>query len=378
MKYKIIKSLTGFAPGAHHIEKKDINNFKKIFKLQAPYRFAGKNKEPFCSIVEKKFKKFLNREKFLLVSSGTAALHCAIESIEVKKNDEIIIPAFGWSADLMAVIASKAIPVILPIDSYFGLDTKILESKINKKTKAIIAIHMRGNVVDIKKICSIGKKHNIKIIEDCSQCFGGSYNKKPVGSLGDISTFSFQYNKLLTSGEGGAVATNNLKLYRKINEFHDLGMGRVFGQPDPIKKVANKMGLNYHFNELSAALLLTQFEKKNKILKNLKINTDKLKKLLLLDIKKFDLEFSLNRPYTKSNNTFLIFKGNSEKSIKKFIKFLDSKNIQSIHNGQEDGHNFNSWIRFLKKNKIVFKNYVNIESNKLLNNSCFIEVNSLL
>ena len=267
---KNLKRNSGITPGAQHISVKDLKYFKNILLTKSPYRFFGKNKKSYCNILENKFKKYLNRKFFLLVSSGTAALHLAIEALNIKGGDEIIIPAYGWSSDLMTIINKKAKPVIVPIDDYFGLNVNYLQKALSKKTKAIVAIHMRGHVCDIEKITKFARKNKLKVIEDCSQCLGGEVNGKKVGSFGDISTFSFQFNKLITAGEGGGVCTNN-----KINRFHDLGMGRRYGQPDPVGRIAEDVGLNYHYNELSAALLLAQFEKINSILQNLKINNKK-------------------------------------------------------------------------------------------------------
>lgn len=377
---KNLKKSSGITPGAQHISIKDIKYFKNILTTKSPYRFFGKNKLSYCNVLENKFKKYLNRKFFLLVSSGTAALHLAFEALGIKEGDEVIIPAYGWTSDLMTIINKKAKPVIIPVDEYFGLNVNYLRKALSKKTKAIVAIHMRGHICDIEKITKFARKNKLKVIEDCSQSLGGKVNGKKVGSLGDISTFSFQFNKLITAGEGGAVCTNNKNLFQKINRFHDLGMGRIYGQPDPIGSIAEDVGLNYHYNELSAALLLSQFEKINSILKNLKSNNKKIMGLFN-NLKKSnpDLSFEIlgNRKYTEKNYAFFIITKMREENINKIKKILIMNGVNFSKISDKDGHNYNGWIKFMTKNNIPFNNLCSSETEEALNKSFFIEVSSL-
>jgi dTDP-4-amino-4,6-dideoxygalactose transaminase len=377
---KNLKRYSGITPGAQHISIKDLKYFKNILLTKSPYRFFGKNKLSYCNVLENNFKKYLNRKFFLLVSSGTAALHLAIEALNIKEGDEVIIPAYGWSSDLMTIISKKAKPVIIPIDQYFGLNVDYLNRALSKKTKAIVAIHMRGHVCDIEKITKFAKKNKLKVIEDCSQCLGGKINGKRVGSFGDISTFSFQFNKLITAGEGGGVCTNDKSLFEKINRFHDLGMGRVYGQPDPVGRIAEDVGLNYHYNELSAGLLLAQFKKINTILKNLKINNKRTMKLFN-NLKKANphLSFEIlgNRKNTEKNYAFFIISKMQRKNIDEIGKILTRNGINFSKISDRDGHNYNGWIKFMIKNNIPFVSLCSGETEEVLNKSFFIEINSL-
>lgn len=375
-----LNKLSSNTPGANHININDIHNFKKILLNKSPYRFSSKLKKPFCNILEDKFKTYLNRKYFLLLSSGTAALHAALNSFNLSPSDEVILPSYGWSSDLMMVVGSKAKPVLAPIDKNLGLDIKSLNNIISKKTRVIIAIHMRGKVCEIEKICSLAKKKGIKVIEDCSQCFGGMLNSKTVGSFGDIATFSFQFNKLLTSGEGGAVATNSNNLFQKMNNFHDLGMGRAFGEKDPIGIMAKSFGLNYHFNELSAALLLTQFNKKKMILDNLRKNHKKILNIFKEVNKNFTIMkfyMPLNPKGFVDNYAFFIFQIIDNKDTKVLKDTFKKYNINLNQMRDLDGHNYKSWIKFLEKFKIKYKKFHLEESEKILDSFFFIEVNSL-
>ena len=375
------KKLSGNTPGARHIKLNDIRYFKNIFVSQSPYRLAGRNSKSICSRLEDKFKNFLNRKHFLLVSSGTAALHLAMEALNLKKNDEVLIPSYGWTSDILSIFNSKATPVLVPINRSLGIDPNYLSKAITKKTKAIIAIHMRGKVCEIDKIKKFARLNNLLLIEDCSQCFGGSLNSKKVGSFGDISTFSFQNNKLLTAGEGGAVATNYKKLFDQMNRFHDLGMGRSYGEKDPLKYLTRDLGLNYHFNELGAALLSSQFEKKNLILKNLKINYNKIKRLFY-EIKENNPDFEFLIPNEvkkiKNNNAFFVVQDLKFKHINFISKTFEKNKIHFYPMKNQDGHNYLSWINFMKRNNIKFRVIEPNLTRDILEHSLFIEVNSKL
>ena len=373
--------LSGNTPGARHIDIKDIKYLKKVLISKSPYRLNGNNSNSLCNELEYKFKKYLNRKNFLLVSSGTAALHLAMDALNLKIGDEVIIPSYGWTSDILSIINSRATPVLVPINRTLGIDPDFLSKAITKKTKAIIAIHMRGKVCEIDRIQKFAKANNLILIEDCSQCFGGSLNLQKVGSFGDISTFSFQYNKFLTSGEGGAVATNNNKLFDQMNRYHDLGMGRSYKEKDPLKYLTRDVGLNYHFNELGAALLLSQFNKKNLILKNLKINYEKIKKLFY-EIRENNLDFNFlildESKKIKNNNAFFVAQDLKSNHLLSISKIFEKNKIYYSLMKNQDGHNYLSWLNFMKRKKIKFRSFNLDITNDILKNSIFIEVNSII
>ena len=162
------------------------------------------------------------------VSNGTDAIILALQAINVKKGDEIITTSHTAFATIAAIVDVGAIPVFIDIkEDDFTIDTSKIEKKITKKTKAIIAVHIYGNPVDIREIVRIKKKFKITLIEDCAQAHGAEYNRKKVGTFGDFATFSFYPTKnLSTYGDGGMVSTNNSKKYKKINLLRGYGWKR--------------------------------------------------------------------------------------------------------------------------------------------------------
>jgi 8-amino-3,8-dideoxy-alpha-D-manno-octulosonate transaminase len=172
----------------------------------------------------------------------------------------------------------NAIPVFAEIDESLNIDPADIEKKITSKTKAIIAVHMLGNPCDMDSIMKIAKKYNLYVIEDCCQACGASYKGKYVGTYGDISAFSFNFYKVITAGDGGAVITNDEKLYIRAFAFHDQGHNPYrIGQEIGYRTI---VGCNFRMNELSGAVMLAQLRKLDNLLNTLREKKKRLKEQL--------------------------------------------------------------------------------------------------
>ena len=177
---------------------------------------------------EEDFSKFNNRKYGIAVSSGTAALEISIKALNLKKGDEIIIPAFSIISTALCIVKLGMKPVLVDSNiSTWNMDPDMVIKKITKKTKAILITHIYGFPVDMNKILKISKKENIKIVEDTSEMIGQKYYKKRCGTFGDLSTFSFYANKHITTGEGGMILTNSKNLYEKCKSLRNLCFGKV-------------------------------------------------------------------------------------------------------------------------------------------------------
>ena len=178
---------------------------------------------------------FVSGNKYSLgVASGSTALTVALAALGVGPGTEVILPSLLWISDVNSVVLLRGIPIFCDIDKTWNMDPDHLEKCITKRTKAIVAIHIGETPRDMERICEIGAKYNIPVLEDCSQAAGASINGKQVGSFGDIATFSLQYNKNFTSGEGGMISTNSESLYKSCMCFQDVGfrgMWTVFPSP---------------------------------------------------------------------------------------------------------------------------------------------------
>jgi len=172
---------------------------------------------------EKSFANRMNVPHALAVTSGTAALRVALAALDIKTGDEIITQSFTFVATAEAIIESRAIPVITEIDKTLNMDPADLENKITAKTRAIIVVHMLGVPSRLKEIKEIADKNGIPLIEDTAWGCGGYYNQIPLGTYGDIGTYSFDFAKTMTTGEGGMVVFKDKNLFDKAAAWHDHG-----------------------------------------------------------------------------------------------------------------------------------------------------------
>ena len=212
---------------------------------------------------ENKIAKFLNRKFGCAVSSGTAALEIAIKSLNLKKNDEVIMPSFTIISNAMAVVKSSAKPILVDVDLHtWNIKIEDIEKKITKKTKCLMIPHIYGLANDMDKILKIAKKYKLYLIEDAAEVFGLKYKSRPCGSFGDISILSFYANKHITTGEGGMLLTNNYKFNEKFKDYRNLCFGSKknrFNHYD--------ISWNYRYTNIQATLGLSQLKRISKIIK---------------------------------------------------------------------------------------------------------------
>lgn len=240
----------------------------------------------------KKFENEISRYhkmKYCVVTSNcTSALHLSILSLGLKKNDEVICPALSFISPANMVILSNLKLVLVDIDPFtLNIDENKIEQKITNKTKAIIVVHQFGHSANMQKILKIKKKYNLKLIEDNAESIGGKFKDKLNGTFGDLSTLSFFGNKIITTGEGGAILTNSKKYYLKCLEMRDHGMSRK-------KKYYHKMlGFNYRMTNLQAAIGYSQIKEIKSILKKRKSQMEYYYKVLSNNKKYYTRKFKI-------------------------------------------------------------------------------------
>lgn len=200
-------------------------------------------------LFEKEFAKYLGVKHVITVASGTDALFLSLRALGVKKGDEVIIPALTFVATALSVSFTGATPVLVDVDEKtHSIDTNLIKSAITKNTKAIVPVHLYGNIADMHGINKIAKKHKLYVLEDAAQAHGATYRNKKAGSFGNISAFSFYPSKNLGCyGDGGAVATNDNKLAEKLMLL------RNYGQRE--KYYSEIKGYNSRLDELQASIL---------------------------------------------------------------------------------------------------------------------------
>jgi len=222
---------------------------------------------------EKSFAKRMNVPHALAVTSGTAALRVALAALDIKTGDEIITQSFTFVATAEAIIESRAIPVITEIDKTLNMDPADLENKITDKTRAIIVVHMLGMPARLKEIKEIADKNGIPLIEDTAWGCGGYYNQIPLGTYGDIGTYSFDFAKTMTTGEGGMVVFKDKNLFDKAAAWHDHGHENNPNLPR-WEDSRSCSGFNYRMMELQGAVGLAQLKKLDYVVEKQRENAD--------------------------------------------------------------------------------------------------------
>jgi len=244
-----------------------------VLNARSPFRWYGPKPPVKVATFEKQFAAHMQTKFALAVTSGTAALQCAVNALGIGPGDEVILPAWTWHSCYSAIVLAGGLPVFAEIDDSFNLDPTDIEHRITPQTKAIIAVHLQGNPCDMDQILAIARKHKLRVLEDAAQSVGASYKGRKLGSIGDIGIYSLQLNKTITAGEGGAVVTNDPVLFERAARFHDVGMFRsVHQQLTGEQQVQPFAGTNFRMNELSGGGLLAQLRKLDTIVGNVRAN----------------------------------------------------------------------------------------------------------
>ena len=209
-------------------------------------------------------------KRALLMTSGTGALTSALVGMGVGPGDEVVVPAYTYIATAMAVVAAGAIPVIADIDGTYTLSPAEFEKKLSPRTKCVIPVHIQGFPCDMDAICAVAEAHGVRVLEDACQADGGSYKGRRLGSIGAAGALSFNQFKIVTAGEGGAVLTNDDRVYERALIYHDASAIAFFG--DQLKDVTEPQfcGPEFRTNEISAAILRQQLLKLDGILADLR------------------------------------------------------------------------------------------------------------
>jgi len=315
-----------------------VQKYKKFIPVNTPLINQSDAKEVYRAVksgwvssegpkvkeFENKLAKWVNRKYACSVSSGTAALEIAVKSLNLKKNDEIIMPAFTIISNAIAIIKSLAKPVLVDVDiDTWNIRIEDIEKKITSKTKCLMLPHIYGLPNDMDKILKIVKKHRLYLIEDAAEVIGQKYKNKLCGSFGDISIFSFYANKHITTGEGGMLFTNNPKLHNLFKDLRNLCFG--------IKNKFNHSGIgwNYRFTNIQATLGLNQLKRINKIIKRkYKIGQyyyENLKNNSNIILQKNKTSFAKNIYWVFG----IVIKKNSKITAKEIQKKLLKRNIQT-------------------------------------------------
>ena len=259
-------------------ERKELNDVLENGVLMR-YGFDGmRNGHWKAKALEAEIQKTFQTHYAQLVSSGTAAVSVALASAGIGAGDEVIMPTFTFVASFEAIMMLGAIPVLVEIDNTLTLNPKAVENAITPKTKAVMVVHMCGSMANLDALKAICEHHHLFLIEDACQAIGATYKGKPLGSVGDLGCFSFDFVKTITCGEGGAVITNNKDFYLNSDHFSDHGHDHIGN--DRGAETHPFMGYNFRISELHAAVGLAQIRRLDEFLAIQKRNYEIIRKAL--------------------------------------------------------------------------------------------------
>jgi perosamine synthetase len=285
------KSVSPFIPTSEPV----LDGNEKKYVLEAFERNWISAGGKYTLELEEKWAKYVGMKYGVACSNGTTAIHLAITALGLQPGDEIIIPDFTIICSASMPILAGLKPVLVDVDEYWCMDPERIEEKITSKTKAIMPVHMYGNSANMEPILKIAKKHNLLVIEDACAAHGAEVDGKKVGSMGDVSCFSFYASKNVTSGEGGMILTNNKDIADYARSLRSQGF-------EKIRFIHRYLGFNYRMTDIQAAIAVAQVENiDKKIAKRREIA--KYYTELLKDIP--EIEIHKGAPWGKS--TFWMF-----------------------------------------------------------------------
>lgn len=254
--------------GALWIGKEEEEAVMDVMRRKELFRYYGrdpKNPPPVAAALEKEFREWIGSKYALAVTSGTAALEVALGALGVGPGDEVILAAWSWISCYTSVVRLGARPVLAEIDETFCIAPGEISRLKTARTKVVIVVHFQGVAADMEPILKEAQTAGIKVLEDCAESPGAFYKGRRVGSIGDIGTFSFQYQKSMTCGEGGMVATNDPLLYERAVRMHDIGQVRPYHANIVTPTQLSFSGSQFRMSELHAAVALAQLRKLDKL-----------------------------------------------------------------------------------------------------------------
>lgn len=265
-------------PGSFMLGEEERKEVLEVLDGKYLFRYGAVDAEGYTHKVvdfEDELKSVIGAKYAVATTSGTCSLLAALAALGIGAGDEVIVPGYTFIASISTIMLAGAIPVLAEIDESLTIDVTKIEELITPKTKAIMPVHMLGNPCKLDEIVAIAKKHNLYIIEDCCQAVGASYKGQRCGTHGDIGAFSLNVFKTISTGDGGAVVTNDENLYERAFGYHDQGH-----KPNRLGvEIGNRslIGMNMRMNELTGAVALAQTRKLDQILATLRANKALLK-----------------------------------------------------------------------------------------------------
>jgi dTDP-4-amino-4,6-dideoxygalactose transaminase len=320
----------------------------EVLRAKRLFRYHGPMETSKVTQLEEAFARFMGAKYACAVTSGTAALTCGLHGIGVGPGDEVIVPAYTWIASAAAVVMAGAIPIVCEVDETLLMDPADLEAKISPYTKAVMPVHMRGAPCRMDAILATARKHGLKVIEDTAQADGGSYQGKRLGTFGDVGCYSLQFNKIITSGEGGMVLTNDEEVYKRALMFHDV----IAPSRANISMDERLVGTNYRMPELLGAVALVQLRRLDGLLDAMRERKRMLQAGMADVARRKGIRFRATTDPDGDTAICLVFFAESPEQAASIADALQAENIGAgtlYHPDDSDYHVYAHWTPILEQ-----------------------------
>lgn len=329
----------------YYSDEAEIEAISNVLRKKKLFRYQGKDVETECSLFEKEFSNYLGTGHSVLLSSGTNALVTALAALNIKAGDEVIVPAYTFFATLAAILELGAKPVIVNVNHHLTLDLNEVKKVITPLTKAIIPVHMDGYPCDMDSLVQICQEHNLSLIEDAAQAVGGKFNNQALGTFGHAGCFSFNVDKVISCGEGGAIFIKDQELYQKSMMFHD-----TCNQFGPTMKesytITPFIGKSMRVSEIQGAMIRVQLSRLDTIIRDLK----ERKLILEKELEKYDITLVPTHDSGDCGTTTRFYLS-SPNDVKDIIIKLHQIGLRATSPILRPAHNVWQWLHLIPSDK---------------------------
>jgi 8-amino-3,8-dideoxy-alpha-D-manno-octulosonate transaminase len=270
------------AKGMGYLDEEEVRAATQVLRSRSLFRYYGPDLLRKVEAFEHRLEELTGAKYAIGVSSGTAALQCGLVGLRVEAGDEVIVPAVTFIATVGVVVNARAVPVFAEVDESLNLDPAALASCITGKTKAIIPVHLSNVPCDMDGIMAVARKHGVKVLEDAAQAIGVRYKGRYVGTIGDAGAFSLQLDKNITSGEGGAIVTDDWEIYDRAVRYQDQGGQFTTSKGEVRDHTSGEpfIGTNLRMNEIAGAIAEVQVQRLPEMIASMRARAQSIRRRL--------------------------------------------------------------------------------------------------
>ena len=326
----------------YDLGKEELEALSELLSSKKLFRYQG-NTQSQCQLFEKEFSQYMGAGHSLLLTSGTNALLNALKSLGIGKGDEVLVPAFTFVATPAAVMQAGAKVILVNINDSLTMCPIDLKHKITPNTKAIIPVHMDGLSCEMDKIMAVASEHQLVVIEDVAQAVGGSYQGRKLGTFGQAGCFSFNADKIIACGEGGAVIYRDETTYKKGLLFHDPGISFGPTYREYLKSETAVPGISMRASEISGTLMRVQLSKLDHILKRLR----ERKSIMMRTLKENSVDVISANDVDGDCGTSLLLRLSDPMKASQICRELQDVGLVVVPMGARPAHSYSQWIDLL-------------------------------